>query len=245
MRSKGDDMLKIEHLNKFYGKKQVLHDISFTLEPGDICGFIGSNGAGKTTTIKSALGLIPFDGGLITIDGHDIETDPLGAKRVYSYVPDNPELYPFMRGIDYLNFIADIFELDYDTRKARISTLAEDFQIFDRLGESIENYSHGMQQKLALIGALLHRPKLIVLDEPFVGLDPLATRMIRGHFKRMAKDYQTTILFSTHVLEVAEKLCNKVAIIRDGRLVFFGATKDVLAKGSLEDLFVERMSADV
>ena len=163
------------------------------------------------------------------------------AKRIYSYVPDNPELYTFMRGIDYLNFIADIFELDYDTRKRGIDTLSKDFDIHNRLGEPIESYSHGMQQKLALIGALLHDPKLIVLDEPFVGLDPLATKKIREHFKRMAEDCDTTILFSTHVLEVAEKLCNKVAIIREGRLVYFGSTQEVLAKGSLEDLFVERM----
>lgn len=234
-------MLHIDHLSKFYGKKQVLFDISFSLDPGDICAFIGSNGAGKTTTIKSALGLIPFDSGTITIDGHNIETEPMEAKRIYSYVPDNPELYTFMRGIDYLNFIADIFELDYDTRKWGIDTLSKDFDIHNRLGEPIESYSHGMQQKLALIGALLHDPKLIVLDEPFVGLDPLATKKIREHFKRMAEDCDTTILFSTHVLEVAEKLCNKVAIIREGRLVYFGSTQEVLAKGSLEDLFVERM----
>ena len=234
-------MLHIDHLSKFYGKKQVLFDISFSLDPGDICAFIGSNGAGKTTTIKSALGLIPFDSGTITIDGHNIETEPMEAKRIYSYVPDNPELYTFMRGIDYLNFIADIFELDYDTRKRGIDTLSKDFDIHNRLGEPIESYSHGMQQKLALIGALLHDPKLIVLDEPFVGLDPLATKKIREHFKRMAEDCDTTILFSTHVLEVAGKLCNKVAIIREGRLVFFGSTQEVLAKGSLEDLFVERM----
>lgn len=234
-------MLHIDHLSKFYGKKQVLFDISFSLDPGDICAFIGSNGAGKTTTIKSALGLIPFDSGTITIDGHNIETEPMEAKRIYSYVPDNPELYTFMRGIDYLNFIADIFELDYDTRKRGIDTLSKDFDIHNRLGEPIESYSHGMQQKLALIGALLHDPKLIVLDEPFVGLDPLATKKIREHFKRMAEDCDTTILFSTHVLEVAEKLCNKVAIIRAGRLVYFGSTQEVLAKGSLEDLFVERM----
>ncbi len=234
-------MLHIDHLSKFYGKKQVLFDISFSLDPGDICAFIGSNGAGKTTTIKSALGLIPFDSGTITIDGHNIETEPMEAKRIYSYVPDNPELYTFMRGIDYLNFIADIFELDYDTRKRGIDTLSNDFDIHNRLGEPIESYSHGMQQKLALIGALLHDPKLIVLDEPFVGLDPLATKKIREHFKRMAEDCDTTILFSTHVLEVAEKLCNKVAIIREGRLVYFGSTQEVLAKGSLEDLFVERM----
>lgn len=234
-------MLHIDHLSKFYGKKQVLFDISFSLDPGDICAFIGSNGAGKTTTIKSALGLIPFDSGTITVDGHNIETEPMEAKRIYSYVPDNPELYTFMRGIDYLNFIADIFELDYDTRKRGIDTLSKDFDIHNRLGEPIESYSHGMQQKLALIGALLHDPKLIVLDEPFVGLDPLATKKIREHFKRMAEDCDTTILFSTHVLEVAEKLCNKVAIIREGRLVYFGSTQEVLAKGSLEDLFVERM----
>lgn len=234
-------MLHIDHLSKFYGKKQVLFDISFSLDPGDICAFIGSNGAGKTTTIKSALGLIPFDSGTITIDGHNIETEPMETKRIYSYVPDNPELYTFMRGIDYLNFIADIFELDYDTRKRGIDTLSKDFDIHNRLGEPIESYSHGMQQKLALIGALLHDPKLIVLDEPFVGLDPLATKKIREHFKRMAEDCNTTILFSTHVLEVAEKLCNKVAIIREGRLVYFGSTQEVLAKGSLEDLFVERM----
>lgn len=234
-------MLHIDHLSKFYGKKQVLFDISFSMDPGDICAFNGSNGAGKTTTIKSALGLIPFDSGTITIDGHNIETEPMEAKRIYSYVPDNPELYTFMRGIDYLNFIADIFELDYDTRKRGIDTLSKDFDIHNRLGEPIESYSHGMQQKLALIGALLHDPKLIVLDEPFVGLDPLATKKIREHFKRMAEDCNTTILFSTHVLEVAEKLCNKVAIIREGRLVYFGSTQEVLAKGSLEDLFVERM----
>lgn len=234
-------MLQIQHLIKYYGKKQILHDVSFELDPGDICAFIGSNGAGKTTTIKSALGLIPFDGGKIFIGGHDIEKEPLEAKKLYSYVPDNPELYKFMRGIEYLNFIADIFELDYETRRDRIEYYADLFAIRDRLGESIDNYSHGMQQKLALIAALIHDPKLIVLDEPFVGLDPMATKSIRETFKKMAAEKATTILFSTHVLEVAEKLCNKVAIIREGHLVFFGPTEDVLQKGSLEDLFMERM----
>ncbi len=236
-------MLQIEHLIKFYGKKQILHDVSFELEPGDICAFIGSNGAGKTTTIKSALGLIPFDGGRILIGSHDIEKEPLEAKKLYSYVPDNPELYKFMRGIEYLNFIADIFELDYETRRDRIEYYADLFTIRDRLGESIDNYSHGMQQKLALIAALIHDPKLIVLDEPFVGLDPMATKSIRETFKKMAVEKGTTILFSTHVLEVAEKLCNKVAIIREGHLVFFGPTEEVLEKGSLEDLFMERMQS--
>ena len=234
-------MLQIQHLIKYYGKKQILHDVSFELDPGDICAFIGSNGAGKTTTIKSTLGLIPFDGGRILIGGHDIEKEPLEAKTLYSYVPDNPELYKFMRGIEYLNFIADIFELDYETRRDRIEYYADLFAIRDRLGESIDNYSHGMQQKLALIAALIHDPKLIVLDEPFVGLDPMATKSIRETFKKMAAEKGTTILFSTHVLEVAEKLCNKVAIIREGHLVFFGPTEDVLQKGSLEDLFMERM----
>ena len=234
-------MLQIQHLIKYYGKKQILHDVSFKLDPGDICAFIGSNGAGKTTTIKSALGLIPFDGGKIFIGGHDIEKEPLEAKKLYSYVPDNPELYKFMRGIEYLNFIADIFELDYETRRDRIEYYADLFAIRDRLGESIDNYSHGMQQKLALIAALIHDPKLIVLDEPFVGLDPMATKSIRETFKKMAAEKGTTILFSTHVLEVAEKLCNKVAIIREGHLVFFGPTEKVLEKGSLEDLFMERM----
>lgn len=236
-------MLQIEHLIKFYGKKQILHDLSFELEPGDICAFIGSNGAGKTTTIKSALGLIPFDGGRILIGGHDIEKEPLEAKKLYSYVPDNPELYKFMRGIEYLNFIADMFELDYETRRDRIEYYADLFAIRDRLGESIDNYSHGMQQKLALIAALIHDPKLIILDEPFVGLDPMATKSIRETFKTMAAEKGTTILFSTHVLEVAEKLCNKVAIIREGHLVFFGPTEEVLQKGSLEDLFMERMQS--
>ena len=179
-------MLQIQHLIKYYGKKQILHDVSFELDPGDICAFIGSNGAGKTTTIKSALGLIPFDGGKIFIGGHDIEKEPLEAKKLYSYVPDNPELYKFMRGIEYLNFIADIFELDYETRRDRIEYYADLFAIRDRLGESIDNYSHGMQQKLALIAALIHDPKLIVLDEPFVGLDPMATKSIRETFKIMA-----------------------------------------------------------
>ncbi|WP_108831136.1 ABC transporter ATP-binding protein [Aedoeadaptatus coli] len=234
-------MLQIQNLIKYYGKKQILHDVSFELDPGDICAFIGSNGAGKTTTIKSALGLIPFDGGKILIGGHDIEKEPLEAKKLYSYVPDNPELYKFMRGIEYLNFIADIFELNYETRRDRIEYYADLFAIRDRLGESIDNYSHGMQQKLALIAALIHDPKLIVLDEPFVGLDPMATKSIRETFKKMAAEKSTTILFSTHVLEVAEKLCNKVAIIREGHLVFFGPTEEVLQKGSLEDLFMERM----
>ncbi|MDO5301928.1 MAG: ABC transporter ATP-binding protein [Tissierellia bacterium] len=238
-------MLNIQHLSKYYDRKQVLHDISFSLEKGDICGFIGSNGAGKTTTIKSALGLIPFEEGSITINGHDITQNPVEAKRELAYVPDNPELYEWMRGIEYLNFIADIFELPYEVRKEKIETLAQAFGIRDRLGEAIKGYSHGMQQKLALIGAMIHSPGLFVLDEPFVGLDPMATRFVRERFIEMAQNEGTTILFSTHVLEVAEKLCNKLAIIRDGRLLLFGDAKELLKSGTLEDLFMERMQEHV
>ncbi|MCD1146627.1 ABC transporter ATP-binding protein [Peptoniphilus sp. KCTC 25270] len=235
-------MLKIENLVKYYGEKKILHEIDFSLESGDICAFIGANGAGKTTTIKSIVGLIPFDGGQIFVNGMDVEKESVETKKILSYVPDNPELYGFMRGIDYLNFIGDIFSLPYEVRKEKIETYGQAFGIYDRLGESIDSYSHGMQQKIALIGALIHSPKLILLDEPFVGLDPLATRFVREEFRRLAKEEGVTILFSTHVLEVAEKLCNKVAIIKNGSLVLFGNTEDVLSEVSLEDLFVQRMS---
>lgn len=237
-------MLKINNLSKFYGNKQVLHDISFEINQGDICAFIGANGAGKTTTIKSAIGLIPFDRGEITIGGYNIEGQEIQARSILSYVPDNPELYSFMKGIEYLNFIGDVFQVSYERRKEKIELYSRAFGIRDRLGEKIESYSHGMQQKLALISALIHDPKLIILDEPFVGLDPMATRFIREEFKRLAKEEGVTILFSTHVLEVAEKLCNKIAIIKNGHLVLFGYTQEILSEISLEDLFVERMTSN-
>lgn len=233
-------MLEINNLNKFYGNKQVLFDINLHVQKGDTCAFIGANGAGKTTTIKCALGLIPFEDGEIYIDGHNIETEPVACKQVTSYVPDNPELYEFMTGIQYLNFIADVYEMSYEARKATIDYYGEAFNIIDRLSERIENYSHGMQQKIALTAALMHHPKLIILDEPFVGLDPYATRFIREEFKRIIKE-GCTILFSTHVLEVAEKLCNKVAIIDNGEIVLFDTLENALKHKSLEELFLNRM----
>lgn len=235
-------MLSLENLSKFYGKKQILHNISFQLKPGDICGFIGANGAGKTTTIKSITGLIPFEEGRVTIDGHSIETHPVECKKIMAYVPDNPTLYNFMTGIEYLNFVGDVFELTRDQRKEKIDYYGHAFQIFPRLNEKIEAYSHGMQQKLALIAALMHNPKLLILDEPFVGLDPTATRFVREEFRRLASEDGMSILFSTHVLEVAEKLCNRVVIIRDGQLVLNESMEAALEKESLEDLFISRMN---
>lgn len=235
-------MLKIENLNKFYGKKQVLFNINLNLEEGDICAFIGANGAGKTTTIKSIIGLIPYDSGQIYINGKNLEDHEETIKSYIAYVPDNPELYSFMRGIDYLNFISDIFGLSLENRRERIERHSRAFGIREALADKIDSYSHGMQQKLALIAALIHTPKLIILDEPFVGLDPLATRYIREEFKRLAKEEGVTILFSTHVLEVAEKLCNKIAIVKDGQMLVFGETQEILSNSTLEDIFVERMS---
>ena len=235
-------MLEIQNLSKYYGKKQILHQVSFKLEPGDICGFIGANGAGKTTTIKSAIGLIPFEEGTVTIGGHSIETSPVECKKILSYVPDNPSLYNFMTGIEYLNFIGDVFEMTWEQRKEKIDYYGNAFNIFDRLNEKISEYSHGMQQKVALIAALMHQPKLRILDEPFVGLDPTATRFIREEFKRLASEDGMSILFSTHVLEVAEKLCNRVVIIREGHIVLDESMDAALQKYSLEDLFIDRMS---
>lgn len=233
-------MLNIQKLSKSYGPTQVLYEIDLALSPGDICAFIGANGSGKTTTIKSAIGLIPFESGQVHIGGHSIKKDPVACKEVLAYVPDNPDIYPFMRGIDYLNFIGDVYQVPLERRKEAIETYGQGFALYDRLGDRVDQYSHGMQQKLALMAALLHQPKLIILDEPFVGLDPIATRFIREEFIRLAKEEATTILFSTHVLEVAERLCNKVAIIAEGRLHYFGDTQTALEKGSLEDLFIER-----
>ncbi len=235
-------MLEIQNLSKYYGKKQILHHVSFKLEPGDICGFIGANGAGKTTTIKSAIGLIPFEEGSVTIDEHSIESSPVECKKILSYVPDNPSLYTFMTGIEYLNFIGDVFEMTREQRKEKIDYYGNAFDIFSRLNETISDYSHGMQQKLALIAALMHSPKLLILDEPFVGLDPTATRFIREEFKRLADEEGMSILFSTHVLEVAEKLCNRVVIIRDGHIVLDESMEEALKEESLEDLFISRMS---
>lgn len=208
-------MLKIEHLTKVYGGKKAVDDLSLHIQPGEIYGFIGHNGAGKTTTLKSVVGILQFDEGEITIDGISIREQPLACKKKFAYIPDNPDLYDFMTGIKYLNFIADVFGVDENTRQERIRKYAELFELTNDLGQPIAAYSHGMKQKLAIIAAWMHDPKLIIMDEPFVGLDPKASHLLKGMMREVC-DNGGAIFFSTHVLEVAEKLCDKVAIIKGG-----------------------------
>ena len=231
-------MLNITHLTKRYGDKLAVDDLSLRILPGEICGFIGHNGAGKTTTLKCAVGIQSFDDGDITIDGKSIRDQPLDCKRVLAYIPDDPQLYEYMTGQRYLDFIADIFQVDGAIRRQRTGELAERFGLTGDLGQPIAGYSHGMKQKLAVISAWLHAPKLILMDEPFVGLDPSA-----GHeLKQMMRDHCDAggaIFFSTHVLEVAEKLCDKVAILRRGRLIRAGTMEEVKGDDSLEDVFLE------
>ena len=231
-------MLKIEHLTKIYGEKKAVDDLSLHIQAGEIYGFIGHNGAGKTTTLKSVVGILPFDTGEITVDGVRIKDDPLGCKQKIAYIPDNPDLYDFMTGIQYLNFVADIFGVDADKRQERIRQYADAFELTGDLGQSISAYSHGMKQKLAVISALLHAPKLVIMDEPFVGLDPKAAHLLKG-FMRDICDRGGAIFFSTHVLEVAEKLCDKVAIIKNGALVKCGTMEEVKGDESLESVFLE------
>lgn len=231
-------MLKIEHLTKIYGEKKAVDDLSLEIRPGEICGFIGHNGAGKTTTLKSVAGILPFDQGEILIDGVSVRTDPLACKKKIAYIPDNPDLYDFMTGIGYLNFIADIFGVSADARSERIRNYADAFGLTDDLAQPISAYSHGMKQKLAVISALLHDPKLVLLDEPFVGLDPKAAHTLKGLMRELC-DRGGAIFFSTHVLEVAEKLCDKVAIIKDGRLIRCGDMNEVKGDASLETVFLE------
>lgn len=231
-------MLKIEHLTKVYGEKKAVDDLSLEIRPGEICGFIGHNGAGKTTTLKSVAGILPFDQGEILIDGVSVRTDPLACKKKIAYIPDNPDLYDFMTGIGYLNFIADIFGVSADARSERIRNYADAFGLTDDLAQPISAYSHGMKQKLAVISALLHDPKLVLLDEPFVGLDPKAAHTLKGLMRELC-DRGGAIFFSTHVLEVAEKLCDKVAIIKDGRLIRCGDMNEVKGDASLETVFLE------
>ena len=231
-------MLKIEHLTKVYGEKKAVDDLSLEIRPGEICGFIGHNGAGKTTTLKSVAGILPFDQGEILIDGVSVRTDPLACKKKIAYIPDNPDLYDFMTGIGYLNFIADIFGVSADARSERIRNYADAFGLTDDLAQPISAYSHGMKQKLAVISALLHDPKLVLLDEPFVGLDPKAAHTLKGLMRELC-DRGGAIFFSTHVLEVAEKLCDKVAIIKDGRLIRCGDMSEVKGDASLETVFLE------
>lgn len=231
-------MLNIEHLTKLYGEKKAVDDLSLRIAPGEICGFIGHNGAGKTTTLKACCGILPFDGGEIYIDGCSVREAPLECKRRLAYLPDNPDLYEYMTGIQYLNFVADIFGVDVKTRAMHIRTLAQRFELTDDLSAPIGAYSHGMKQKLAVIAALLHEPKLILMDEPFVGLDPKAAHLLKQTMRRFC-DQGGAIFFSTHVLEVAEKLCDKIAILRAGRLVRCGTVDEVRGDESLEEVFLE------
>ena len=231
-------MLDIQHLTKTYGEKKAVDDLSLHIAPGEIYGFIGHNGAGKTTTLKSVVGILQFDQGEITIDGRSIKADPLGCKREMAYIPDNPDLYDYMTGIKYLNFIADVFGVDAQTRQARIRTYADAFELTGDLAQPIAAYSHGMKQKLAIIAAWLHEPQLILMDEPFVGLDPKAAHLLKGMMREIC-DRGGAIFFSTHVLEVAEKLCDKVAIIKQGRLIASGTMDEVKGDQSLEAVFLE------
>ena len=231
-------MLRIEHLTKTYGEKKAVDDLSVHIRPGEIYGFIGHNGAGKTTTLKSVAGILRFDSGNILIDGHSVETEPLVCKQSMAYIPDNPDLYDYMTGIGFLNFVADIFGVDAETRAARIRSYADAFELTADLAQPISAYSHGMKQKLAVISALIHEPKLILMDEPFVGLDPIAAHTLKGIMRDIC-NRGGAIFFSTHVLEVAEKLCDKVAIIREGRLIRSGTMEEVRGDSSLESVFLE------
>ncbi len=231
-------MLKITHLTKTFGEKTAVDDLSLEIAPGEIYGFIGHNGAGKTTTLKSVVGIQQFDAGEITIGGISLKKDPLACKRQLAYIPDNPDLYDFMTGIKYLNFIADIFGVSASDRQERIRNYADLFELTDDLAQPIAAYSHGMKQKLAILSAWIHDPKLIIMDEPFVGLDPKASHLLKGMMREVC-DGGGAIFFSTHVLEVAEKLCDKVAIIKAGKLIRSGTMEEVKGDDSLEDVFLE------
>ena len=231
-------MLNIQHLTKTYGEKKAVDDLNLHIAPGEIYGFIGHNGAGKTTTLKSVAGILPFDEGEITIGGLSMKRDPLICKRQMAYIPDNPDLYDFMTGIQFLNFIADIFAVPADVRQERIREYAGRFELTGDLAQPIAAYSHGMKQKLAIISAWLHQPKLILMDEPFVGLDPKAAHLLKGMMRELC-DEGGAIFFSTPVLEVAEKLCDKVAIIKGGKLIRSGTMEEVKGDDSLEEVFLE------
>ena len=236
-------MLKIEHLTKIYGNKKAVDDLSLHIAPGEIYGFIGHNGAGKTTTIKACTGILPFEQGEIRIGGSSIREDPLTCKKQLAYIPDNPDLYDFMSGIRYLNFVADIFGVSEADRSERIRYYAGIFSLTDSLAQPISAYSHGMKQKLAIISAWIHQPRLIIMDEPFVGLDPKASHQLK-EMMREACNQGSAIFFSTHVLEVAEKLCDKVAIIKEGQLIRSGTMAEVKGDTSLENVFLELEGED-
>ena len=231
-------MLRIEHLTKTYDTKKAVDDLSLHIQAGEIYGFIGHNGAGKPTTIKACCGILQFDQGEIYVDGVSVRKDPLACKAKIAYIPDNPDLYEFMSGIQYLNFIADVFGVSQQDRQARIRQYADLFELTGDLAQPVNAYSHGMKQKLAIISALIHSPKLVILDEPFVGLDPKASHLLKGIMREIC-DQGGAIFFSTHVLEVAEKLCDKVAIVKGGRLIKSGTMEEVKGDESLESVFLE------
>ena len=231
-------MLRIENLTKRYGEKTAVNNLSLHIAPGEIYGFIGHNGAGKTSTLKCIVGIQDFDEGEIYINSKSIKKQPIECKRLFAYIPDNPDIYDFMTGIQYLNFVADIFEVSQQERSELIKKYADMFEISGSLNDAINSYSHGMKQKLVIISALIHSPKLIIMDEPFVGLDPKASHILKGIMRQICDD-GGAIFFSTHVLEVAEKLCDRVAIIKNGNLVVSGTIDEVKGDGSLEEVFLE------
>lgn len=232
-------MLEIKHYSKSYGKgKKAADDVSLTVESGDIYGFIGHNGAGKSTTIRAVVGVLDFTEGEIFINGHSVKDEPMECKKVTAYIPDNPDLYENLTGIQYLNFVADVFRIGVEERQQSIKKYADLFEITDSLGDLISSYSHGMKQKLAIISALIHNPKLLVLDEPFVGLDPKASFILKEIMRDMCEQ-GTAIFFSTHVLDVAEKLCNKIAIIKHGKIIAAGNIEELTEGHSLEEAFLE------
>lgn len=231
-------MLKIEHLTKIYGNKKAVDDLSLHINKGEIYGFIGHNGAGKTTTIKSCCGILNFDKGEIYVDGISIKENPLACKKQIAYLPDNPDLYDYMTGIQFLNFIADVFGIPQKERQEKIHNYSEMLGIKGDLAQPVSAYSHGMKQKLAIISALIHDPKLIIMDEPFVGLDPKSAHTLKEQMREIC-NRGGAIFFSTHVLEVAEKLCDKVAIIKDGKLIRSGSMEEVKGDESLESVFLE------
>ena len=232
-------MLRIEHYSKTYpGGKTAVDDLSLHVRPGEIYGFIGHNGAGKTTTLRAVAGVMDFTEGRIYIDGHDVKKEPVAAKKVTAFLPDNPDLYEFMKGIDFLNFIADLYDIPAEERTRRIEKYAGAFELTGNLGSPIGSYSHGMRQKLALISAFIRQPRLLILDEPFVGLDPSAAHVMKEFLNELCEN-GSAVFFSTHVLEVAEKLCHRIAIIKDGRLVKCGPTGELVGDSSLEEVFLE------
>ncbi len=236
-------MLKIENLTKKYGEKKAVDNLSLHILPGEIYGFIGHNGAGKTTTIKSVVGILKFDEGKIFIDGYSVLENTIACKKKIAYIPDNPDLYDYMTGMKYLNFIADIFEVPLETREEQIKKYAGLFELTNNLNQTISSYSHGMKQKLLIISAWIHNPKLIIMDEPFVGLDPQSSHILKEMMKEHCKN-GGSIFFSTHVLEVAEKLCDKIAIIKNGKLIKTGTIKEVKGDESLEDVFLELVESE-